>query len=261
MKSNLDTKKNRHHFFCVEEAERYGIKEAILLANIRHWLDKNKANKTNIQDGRVWTYNSRSAFAELFPYMSEKQIRIALNKLIEAGILLTGNYNKSAYDRTLWYSIDEPEYRADADAIFSESNGPNGQIDLPKRSVPFAPEGQPIPDINTDINADSKPNINGASAPKDDSGLLEKMIGQWNSTFDVQVRSTDKKRRQLRARLRTFTIPEIATAMANRARDPWLQREGIKHRGDWDSFFRNDEKIERYLNAKHFEEDDSGPLF
>jgi hypothetical protein len=113
---------------------------------------------------------------------------------------------------------------------------------------------------NTDVSK-TQENHKGAFAPKDDPGLLEKMIGQWNRTYDVQVRSTDKKRRQLRARLKTFTIPEIATAMANRARDPWLQREGIKHRGDWDSFFRNDEKIERYLNAKHFEQEDSGPLF
>ena len=86
------------HFFNVLDAETYGIKEAILLANIRFWLDKNLANQKHIYDGRVWTYNSVIAFKKLFPYFTQSQIRRSLEKLADTGILLKANYNEKKYD-------------------------------------------------------------------------------------------------------------------------------------------------------------------
>ena len=95
------------HSFDVDIAKEYGILEAILLNNIWFWIEKNKANNTNFYDGYYWTYNSTRAFNELFPYVSQRQIQNALKKLIDNGILKTGNYNKVAYDRTLWYAFTE----------------------------------------------------------------------------------------------------------------------------------------------------------
>ena len=95
------------HSFDVEIAERYGLLEAVLLNNLYYWIEKNRANEVNFFDGTYWTYNSTRAFNELFPYVSERQIKNALKHLREEGILLTGNYNKSAYDRTLWYALSE----------------------------------------------------------------------------------------------------------------------------------------------------------
>ena len=98
------------HSFDVEIAKRYGIPCAVLLKNIYFWIEKNKANNKNYYDDNYWTYNSKKAFAELFPYLNERQIDYALKKLIDEGIVITGNYNKVAYDRTLWYAITKKGY-------------------------------------------------------------------------------------------------------------------------------------------------------
>lgn len=140
-----------NHSFDIEVAEKYGMLEAVLLNHISFWIAKNKANNENYFDGYYWTYNTIKAFAELFPYASEKQIRRALKHLIDEGILITGNYNKLAYDRTLWYALT-----AEGNRISQEEKSilPNEKIDLPKWENGVSQEGKAIPDINTDINTD-----------------------------------------------------------------------------------------------------------
>lgn len=129
------------HSFNIEIAKKYGILEAILLQNIYFWTEKNKANKVHYYDNNYWTYNSNKAFAEMFPYVSEKQIRTALEKLRKEEILITGNYNKAGFDKTLWYAITNKGYLL-----------LKGQIDLPHRADGDDLQGKPIPDINTDNN-------------------------------------------------------------------------------------------------------------
>ena len=238
------------HHFDTEDAQRYGIREAIILYNIRHWLDKNKANDNNIIDGRVWTYNSASAFAELFPYMTEPQIRRSLKRLLEDGILIKGEYNKQNYDRTSWYSINENKYIVPSDES-DTSISRNRDIHLTKSSHGADEIVTPIPDINTD----SKQQIKNT----DTFSLRQKtewFIDFWNRKHGTDVKHTDKKQKQVSARLKIFTSQEIIKAINNRLDDEWLHTEGAKFLGDWDSFWRNDEKVERYLNRKESTNDD-----
>lgn len=99
------------HSFDIEIAKAYGVHEAILLKNIFFWVQKNIANDKNFYDGNWWTYNSKTAWEQLFPYLTQRQIGYALNHLIAAGIIITGNYNKDGRDRTLWYAITEKGYK------------------------------------------------------------------------------------------------------------------------------------------------------
>ena len=119
------------HSFDIEIAKKYGILEAILLQNIYFWVEKNRANNNHYYDGRYWTYNSNKAFAELFSYATEKQIRSALEKLRKEEILTTGNYNKAGYDKTLWYALTDKGY-----SILL------GATDLPYRADGIAPRGK-----------------------------------------------------------------------------------------------------------------------
>ena len=96
-----------NHSFDVIVAKEYGLIEAILLSNLEYWIAKNIANQKNFHDGYYWTFNSTRAFTELFPYLSQRQIQKALKHLKELEIIQTGNYNKSAYDRTLWYAFTQ----------------------------------------------------------------------------------------------------------------------------------------------------------
>ena len=136
------------HSFNVELAKEYGILEAVLLNHLWFWIKKNKANNTNYFDGNYWTYNSKKAFSELFPYASERQIDYALKKLIDCGLVITGNYNKSSYDRTLWYAITKVGYSILQNCEMETTKLLNGNDEIV----------QPIPDINTDINTDNNNN-------------------------------------------------------------------------------------------------------
>lgn len=89
----------------------YGLHEAILLHNFTFWIAKNKANEHNFYEGRTWTFNTNKAYAELFPFFSERQIRTALNSLVNQGVLVKGCFNKDPRDRTLWYAFyDEAKF-------------------------------------------------------------------------------------------------------------------------------------------------------
>lgn len=123
------------HHFDIDLAKKYGILEAVLLDNFCFWTVKNAANEVHIHDGRVWTYNSVKAFCEMFPYASQKQIRSALAHLEAEGLIVAGNFNESAYDRTKWYALTD-------DAL---SICPTGQMHLPSRANRLAPQGKPIP--------------------------------------------------------------------------------------------------------------------
>jgi len=119
------------HSFDPEIAGRVGLNAAVIFQNITFWIEKNQANRRNLRDGRYWTYNSISAFSELFPYLSEKQIRTALEKLVSAELIIKGNFSDDRYDRTCWYAL-------------GNSICPNGQIDPTEReNDAFAPEGKP----------------------------------------------------------------------------------------------------------------------
>lgn len=96
-----------HHSFDIDLACLYGVPEAILINHMEHWIAKNRANGVNVFDGDVWTYNSVKAYGRLFPYYSERQIRNALDHLIQAGILKVGYYSEDGRDRTRWFAFTD----------------------------------------------------------------------------------------------------------------------------------------------------------
>ena len=155
------------HSFNIELAKEYGILEAILLKNIWFWIEKNRANEKNFYDGTYWTYNSTKAFNELFPYASESSIKRALKSLQEKGIIKTGNYNKSAYDRTLWYAF----------TYLGESIMSNRQMETNKSPNGSEQNGLTIPDINTDdkttnIKTDVEKNAEIIKCYEENIGLI-----------------------------------------------------------------------------------------
>lgn len=106
MKKYLNEEKE-FHSFNIKIAIDYGIEEAILINHIVFWIQKNVDNNKNFHSGHTWTFNTRKAFNKQFPYLTENKIRYTLDKLIEKGEIITGNFNKSTYDRTIWYALND----------------------------------------------------------------------------------------------------------------------------------------------------------
>lgn len=96
-----------NHWFNVEAATEYGIAPAILLENIAYCVRYNEANEIHFYDGTYWARNSRKAWETLYPYFSLKQIDLALEKLLNNGLILAGHYSEDARDRTKWYALTE----------------------------------------------------------------------------------------------------------------------------------------------------------
>lgn len=140
--------------FETDIAELYGVDEAIMIANLQFWIRKNEANGKHFHDGRYWTYNSIEAFTKLFPFWTARQVRRVLKSLEDKGVIITGNYNTSAYDRTTWYA-------------FADSFLQKGQKHFTERANGEAETGKCIINNDADINPNSNPNIPA------DGGLFE----------------------------------------------------------------------------------------
>lgn len=123
------------HYFNIKVAEEVGVQSATIFDNIAFWIKTNEQKQRNIHEGKAWMFSSVSAFKETFPYLTEKQIRNSLSKLIEKEFLEVGNFNKTKYDRTRWFSLTEKGH----------SFVCNNKNDLPKKSNGTAHAGEPIP--------------------------------------------------------------------------------------------------------------------
>lgn len=131
--------------FDTDIAALYGVDESIMIANLQFWIRKNEANGKHFHDGRFWTYNSIEAFTKLFPFWTARQIRRVLKSLEEKGVIVTGNYNTSAYDRTTWYAFGDSFLQKGQKHFTEMSNGNDKSVKSVINNV-------------TDIKTDSKPN-------------------------------------------------------------------------------------------------------
>ena len=138
-------------------AKKYGVDEAVMLENIYFWVQKNEANNKHFYDVNYWTYNSIQAFVKQFPFWTNRQIDRILKNLEKNGAIITGNYNKSPYDRTKWYAVTET---AKSIYLYGEmgttKNGndisPNSEINSTELLNETTQIVKPIPYVNTDVN-------------------------------------------------------------------------------------------------------------
>lgn len=132
------------HSFDPAIASQVGLNAAVIYQNLVWWCEKNAANERNIHEGRAWTYNSKKAFSSLFSYLTERQIRSALDKLEETGLVLVGCFNKDPRDRTKWYSVNDKTVTLHLSEM---SNGTDVDVQpLPdskpdNKHTPIPPEG------------------------------------------------------------------------------------------------------------------------
>lgn len=150
-----------YYLFDIWLAEEYGVNEAIMIANLSYWIDKNRASGKHFYDGKTWTYNSMKAFTLLFPFWNYNQVRNVLQSLIKKGVIISGNYNTNQYDRTAWYAfVDESRFLISdkskcKNSTFQYEKIPNGKCEFSHSNI----DTNNKPDINTDIDS------LGASAP------------------------------------------------------------------------------------------------
>lgn len=215
-----------NHSFNVEIATRYGILEAVFLEHLNFWIAKNRANEVNFYDGYYWTYSSTKAFAELFPYASQKTISRTLHHLKDEGLVVFGNYNKSSYDRTMWYALTEKGDSILRNGTFDLSEC---QMESPKMENQNAGNVQPIPDKSTDIRTDGSTDSITVSDDTVRRTDVRRVMDAWNSLSSCGIRpvskigSGSKRYTSLLARIREYGIDAVLEAIEKIKESSFLQ--------------------------------------
>lgn len=251
----------KKHILDIGVAQLVGTNAALILENISYWCEHNAANNTNLHDGHYWTYNSTKAFGELFPYMTVNVIRTALKKLKDNGLILSGNFNKSVYDRTTWYTLTEKaEAMLDVNVHSDEPN----QEETPAENPPQAPAPAQDPWAST-TNATpaqfqtpiAEPEYEPqtlldepqATAQPKEPDPTEEIIGHLNQRAGTHYKATTASTRKLvKARLREgFTVDDIKLVIDKKCAE-WLNNPSMAGYLRPETLFGH--KFEGYLNAK-----------
>lgn len=117
------------HRHYTKVAKYYGVNASLLFYHIAYWVDQNRKEGKNMHCGKYWMYTTVQGLAETtFDYLTPNQIRYALDKLRESGLIMTGNFNKTTYDRTLWYTLSEEGERISGEMQREMRAKPNGML-------------------------------------------------------------------------------------------------------------------------------------
>lgn len=229
------------HQFNIEIAKIVGVNAAIIFKNISHWCEKNKVNNKHFYDDEFWTYNSIKAFEDLFPYLSNKQIRSALDKLKEFGLIDFGEYNNNPYDRTRWY-CDKTQKIGLISFTSSVLKGKMdttkmANVDLPKRVSSITDNKL------TNINTDNK-HLN---------------INKEHSSFCVnQVNLFDIEEPDIKSNTKAIKGKKEAHPSHNLIKNFWFEEYMIGSRfqiGDGTHINRIIENIDQYLKKNNWKND------
>jgi hypothetical protein len=143
------------HNFEVADAVEFGLPAAVLIQNLRFWIQHNKANGKHEHGGRTWTYNSAKAFAQLFPYLSPDQVKRVIKKLVDDGVIITRALSDNAWNRVNWYAfVDEPRMlkMPQSPEVQHSAESPNASGEIAQSTERNRPITEQIK--NTDVNAD-----------------------------------------------------------------------------------------------------------
>lgn len=220
--------------FDSDIACKYGVFEAILINYLQVWISKNAANKRHEHDGRYWTYNSKKALSKLFPYVSYSRIERAIRKLVDEGVIIVGNYNKSTYDRTNWYAF------TDFGLTITSNCGNALRQNEVMESVNLR---QPIPN--------NKPVIK-------DNTIYDSVMEKFNlicKSLPKCIKLTDKRKTHIKKRLAEYGEDELVMAFRKAEDSDFLSGRKGKWHATFDWLMKNDDNIAKVLEGQY---DNSG---
>ncbi|MEK3976084.1 DnaD domain-containing protein [Psychrobacillus sp. FSL K6-1267] len=135
-----------------------GLPESIFLQQLHYWTE----HSNNIVHGEKWVYNSLKEWQKQFPFWSERTLHRIIKSLETKNLIVAGNYNKLAIDRTKWYRINYETLHSLGSKNPIPPNGETyrqvGNMDLPKMEVGVDKLATPLPEITSEITSKIKNN-------------------------------------------------------------------------------------------------------
>lgn len=219
-------------------AKEVGVNAAIVYERIRYFAQwaHDHSQENHFHENRWWTYATRKGWQLQLPFLTEKQIRIAIDTLIKAQFIITGCFNKTKYDRTLWYSPL---------ALQGKCICPVGQFDMalqgqsigPTRPIEITPKGQPIPNESTNESTNESI-IYNAQSPKrrpsefDFDSLYSKYPRKEGKTRGLKICATQIKSQDDYQNL-SKSIDNYSVYCASKVKDPKFIKHFSSFMAEW----------------------------
>lgn len=210
------------HSFNVSIAKAFGLTEAILLQNFHYWHQCNKGNDNMFKDGRVWFFRSVAQIVECYPYLSSDKVRYAIDRLIESGFMLKGNYSEDKMKKASWYSLSDK-----ALSLFGENQSPFGkkQNDLGNSQLNYSKEDRNKEDIEKEIEIDES------------ISTTKEADSDWRTDFNAYLKLVNEAKTKLLAdtavkakKEKYYPDIDYELSLEKMIEDFWGTEEGWKHK-------------------------------
>ncbi len=95
---NVFINKDKVLIVNMELANAIGLNRAIVLNQINYWIEKSN----HVFEGKKWIYNSFESWHDQFQFWSLNTVKRIFKSLEKDGLVISGTYNKAAFDKTKW---------------------------------------------------------------------------------------------------------------------------------------------------------------
>lgn len=173
-------------------AKEIGLNESLILLQIEFWI----SISNNERDGKRWTYQSvRDMQEKSFSFWSISTINRAVNKLIDEGYIIEGNFNKMKYDKTRWFALnfetlnelESISINGDDTGVFHNDTRSNHNDTRSNHN------DTTIPEITTEITTEK----DNSPAKAEPSIPYKKIIGYLNEKADRKFSHVAKSNKDL----------------------------------------------------------------
>nr|WP_295947841.1 hypothetical protein [uncultured Agathobaculum sp.] len=238
----------------LKEQKIGGDREAIFLYKLWEWCEKNEANDKNFHDGRYWSYNSLRGFTRIFPW-SKREIETTVNKLRDAGLILTAKLSKDPKDTTLSYTVVTEKIGV---SPFGDPLSPNGETVSPggdNHPSPYgdnpSPNGETLNEhIKTQVVVQANKPEEGANKPSP-----RQVMDRYNAictSLSRCIRLTDKRAKAVRQLFaKGYTAEQLTDAFGRAQASSFCTgRNDRGWRADFD-WLMNENNLVRVLEGKY----------
>lgn len=204
------------HSFNVSLATRFGLIEAIIIQHSYYWYGLNKDNPDMTKDGKVWFFRSVSQIAEVYPYLTVDKVRRTIDRLVEVGILIKGNYSSDKFKKANWYSLSDEMINImkgkNAKSI-QQNAEPLGKMPNDSAKCQLSYSNTDNKEENNKTKEDTK-----VSKKEDEDEFVEKIYKLYPAKCpcrNISLGKCSKDKDRIRKLLKTYSMEQIENVVKN----------------------------------------------
>jgi len=122
------------------------VEAALVFHHILFWIRENKDNDKCQYNGKTGYYQSYEKIAKHFGFLNERQVKFAIQKILNAGLLIKEDHSENRFKRVSYYFLPDESFLESKKANFIDKNTVNSNLTY--REDKFVPtQGQICPHL------------------------------------------------------------------------------------------------------------------